>query len=111
MEEENSKSVTNHNIDEAIAMETNICEHHIMPTRTRQCLSRWESLVECIQAKMNQKPCEGYHESTSDDDDNYVIDSSDKDDTISTSLGLHLEVGLDIDHQEMVMDDVSMPDI
>ena len=92
-------------------MEMSNCKHHIVPTRTYQCLSRWKSLVERIQIKVNQKSCDGHYESKNDDDDDkYMIDSSDKDDTISASLGLHLEVVLDIDHQETVMDDVSMPD-
>ena len=74
------------------------CKHHIVPTKKYQCLLRWKSLVDRLKKELNQKPCDGYYESRGDDDDKYMIDSSDKDGTVSTSLGLHLEVVLDIDH-------------
>ena len=55
------------------------------------------------------------------DDDDDVLDNdrfifqdttnSDKEDTISTSLGINLEVVLEISHEDMLLDEISMLDV
>ena len=56
-----------------------------------------------------------------DDDDDDVLDNdrfifqettnSDEEDTISTSLGINLEVVLEISHEHMLLDEISMLDV
>ena len=110
MEEENTENINIHDMEEAIPMDVNNQEHHIMPSTTRQCLSRWKSLIQCLQAQIDEEPGVHHYETTSGDEHGYTTDTSDQDDTISTSLGINLEVVLEIDRGDMVMDDVSMPE-
>ena len=77
MEEENPKNINIHDMEEVIPMDVNNQEHHIMPSTTRQCLSRWKSLIQCLQAQIDKEPGVHHYETTSGEEHGYTTDTSD----------------------------------
>lgn len=56
---------------------------------------------------------ESLNDDLSDNDCLFFQDGAncDEEDTISTSLGINLEVVLEISHEDMLLDEISMPDV